>query len=63
MQIQILRDRIGAFHQQTLLAHSHHSDDLETTTIQLYRKGITACEISDLIEKMYGHEYCYLSNY
>lgn len=57
LQLQIPRDRIGAFHQQTLPAHSRRSDALETTIIQLYRKGITTREISDLIEKMYGHEY------
>lgn len=57
LQLHIPRDRVGAFHQQTLLAHSRRSDDLETTIIQLYRKGITTREISDLIEKMYGHEY------
>ena len=30
---------------------------METTIIQLYKKGITTREISDLIEKMYGHYY------
>ncbi len=30
---------------------------LETTIIQLFQKGITMAEISELIEKMYGHHY------
>ena len=29
----------------------------ETTIITLYKKGITTSEISDLIEKIYGHHY------
>ena len=32
-------------------------DDLETTIVTLYRKGISTREISDLIEKLYGHHY------
>jgi transposase-like protein len=30
---------------------------LETTVVQLYKKGITTREVADLIEKMYGHHY------
>ena len=37
--------------------YERRSDSLETTVIQLYRKGITTREIADLIEKMYGHHY------
>ncbi|OZS35826.1 transposase, partial [Enterococcus faecium] len=32
-------------------------DSLETTIIQLFQKGITMSEISELIEKMYGYHY------
>ncbi len=35
-------------------AYGRHSDNLETTVIQLYTKGITTAEIAKLIEKMYG---------
>lgn len=57
LHVVVPRDRNGDFHQQTLPGYKHRSDDLETTIIQLYRKGITTREISDLIEKMYGHHY------
>ena len=57
LHVVVPRDRNGDFHQQTLPDYKHRSDDLETTIIQLYRKGITTREISDLIEKMYGHHY------
>ena len=38
-------------------AYGRHSDNLETTVIQLYAKGITTAEIAELIEKMYGVHY------
>ena len=57
LKLVIPRDRNGEFQQQTLPKHQRKEDALETTIIQLYRKGITTREISDLIEKMYGHHY------
>lgn len=57
LNLIIPRDRNGEFQQQTLPKHHRKDDALETTVIQLYRKGITTREISDLIEKMYGHHY------
>ena len=57
LNIVIPRDRNGLFHQHTIPKHQRSSDSLETTVIQLYDKGITTREISDLIEKMYGHHY------
>ena len=57
LHIVIPRDRNGLFHQQTIPKHQRSSDSLETTVVQLYGKGITTREISDLIEKMYGHCY------
>lgn len=53
----IPRDRNGEFSQQTLPAYKRSNDSLETTIIQLFQKGITMSEISELIEKMYGHYY------
>ena len=50
-------DRKGLFHSQTVDRYKRRRDDLETTILQLYAKGITTSEISDLIEKMYGHAY------
>ena len=57
LNLQIPRDRNGEFKQKTVAPYQRNSDALETTVIQLYRKGITTREISDLIEKMYGQYY------
>lgn len=57
LDIHVPRDRMGEFKQQTLPPHRQSDESLEQTIIQLYRKGITTREISDLIEKMYGHHY------
>ena len=57
LNLTIPRDRNGEFSQQTLPAYKRTNDSLETTVIQLFQKGITMAEISELIEKMYGHHY------
>ncbi|MFW7364843.1 IS256 family transposase, partial [Vagococcus fluvialis] len=57
LNLAIPRDRNGEFSQQTLPAYKRSNDSLETTIIQLFQKGITMSEISELIEKMYGHYY------
>lgn len=57
LNISIPRDRNGEFSTKTIPAYQRNTDDLETTIIQLYKKGITTREISDLVEKMYGHYY------
>ena len=57
LNLKIPRDRNGEFEQHLLPEYERRSDSLETTIIQLYRKGITTREIADLIEKMYGHHY------
>ncbi|EGP4871339.1 IS256 family transposase [Enterococcus faecium] len=57
LNLVIPRDRNGKFSQQTLPAYKRANDSLETTIIQLFQKGITMSEISELIEKMYGHHY------
>lgn len=57
LNLVIPRDRNGEFSQQTVPAYKRSNDTLETTIIQLFQKGITMSEISDLIEKMYGHYY------
>ncbi|KRK76928.1 hypothetical protein FC16_GL000166 [Loigolactobacillus coryniformis subsp. torquens DSM 20004 = KCTC 3535] len=54
MKIAVPRDRKGHFHNHLLPAYSRRQDALETTIIQLYSKGVTTREITDLIEKMYG---------
>ena len=57
LNIKMPRDRQGEFVSKTVLPYKRRNDDLETTIIQLYSKGITTSEIADLIEKMYGHAY------
>ncbi|HHU4026298.1 TPA: IS256 family transposase [Enterococcus faecalis] len=57
LNLTIPRDRNGEFSQQTLPAYKRTNDSLETTIIQLFQKGIIMAEISELIEKMYGHHY------
>lgn len=57
IEVQVPRDRNGEFKQQTIRPYKRNTDNLETTILQLYSKGITISEISDLIEKMYGHAY------
>ena len=57
LNLVIPRVRNGKFSQQTLPAYKRTNDSLETTIIQLFQKGITMSEISELIEKMYGHHY------
>ena len=57
LNLKIPRDREGLFKQHIIPSYQRSSNELETTIIQLYKKGITTREISDLIEKMYGHYY------
>lgn len=57
LSLKIPRDRLGAFHQQTIRPYQRSNDTLEGTIIQLYKRGITTREIADLIEKMYGQHY------
>lgn len=57
LHIAVPRDRNGEFEQQLIPDYARRTDDLETTIVTLYKKGITTREISDLIEKLYGHYY------
>jgi putative transposase len=57
LEVIIPRDHKGNFDQQLIPDYTRRTDDLETTIITLYRKGITTREIADLIEKLYGHHY------
>ena len=57
LDIVVPRDRAGEFKQHTLPRQQRRDDNLENTIIHLYKNGITTREISDLIEKMYGHYY------
>ncbi|HBZ63170.1 MAG TPA: IS256 family transposase [Lachnospiraceae bacterium] len=57
LHIKVPRDRNGHFEQKLIPDYARRTDELETTIITLYKKGITTRESSDLIEKIYGHHY------
>jgi putative transposase len=57
LEMKIPRDRNGEFKQQTVAPYRRTNDTLESFVIHLFQKGVTMSEISDLIERMYGHHY------
>ena len=46
LYIKVPRDRNGHFEQQLIPDYARRTDELETTLITLYKKGITTREIS-----------------
>ena len=57
LQLKIPRDRLGLFDIKTLQCLQQAPNHLEKMIILMYQKGVTTRDISDLIEKMYGHHY------
>ena len=57
LNLNIPRDRPGAFSQKTISSFKNANDSLEDTIKLFYQKGLTTSEISEIIEKMYGHHY------
>lgn len=57
LEITIPRDRNGEFKQQTIAPYKRTNDTLESFVIHMFQKGVTMAEISDLLERMYGHHY------
>ncbi|GAA0349145.1 IS256 family transposase [Bacillus horti] len=57
LEISIPRDRNGEFKQQTVQPYKRSNDTLEAFVIHMFQKGVTMSEISDLVERMYGHHY------
>ena len=57
ISVEVPRDRKGEFKQHTLPSYKRSTDDLESMIIQMYQRGITTSEISELIEKMFGMYY------
>ena len=57
LNLRIPRDRNGEFEQRTITPYKRSNDTLEQFVIHMYQKGITTSEITELIEKMYGHHY------
>lgn len=57
VQLTIPRDRNGNFSPALLPAYERRDKYLEEMVIKLYQNGVTTREISDIIERMYGHHY------
>lgn len=57
LELTIPRDRNGEFQNQTLEPYTRRMDRLESMVIHMFEKGMTVRDISDVIEKMYGHHY------
>ena len=57
LEVTIPRDRNGEFKQQTVAPYKRSNDTLESFVIHMFQKGVTMSEISDLLEKIYGHHY------
>ncbi|PKH10908.1 transposase, partial [Planomicrobium sp. MB-3u-38] len=57
LELSMPRDRNGEFNQQTVAPYKRSNDTLESFVIHMFQKGVTMSEISELIEKMYGHHY------
>lgn len=57
VQLTIPRDRNGNFSPALLPAYERRDKHLEEMVIKLYQNGVTTREISDIIERMYGHHY------
>jgi transposase-like protein len=58
LKLKIPRDRMGQFTNQTLEPYQRRSDNLETTVIHMFQKGMSSRDIGDVMGKMYGHHYC-----
>lgn len=57
LNLKIPRDRLGLLETKTVKAFQESHSNLENRIILLYKKGITTREISEIIERMYGHHY------
>ena len=58
LNLKVPRDRNGEFHQKTIPPYKRNEGFLEQLVIELYQKGSTTLEISEIIERLYGHHYC-----
>ncbi|HGD4397582.1 MULTISPECIES: IS256-like element ISSdy3 family transposase [Streptococcus] len=57
VSLAIPRDRNGEFSPAILPSYTRRDDHLEEMVIKLYQTGVTTREISEIIERMYGHHY------
>ncbi|MCC9883360.1 IS256 family transposase, partial [Streptococcus agalactiae] len=57
VNLLIPRDRNGEFSTALIPSYGRRDNHLEDMVIKLYQTGVTPREISDIIERMYGHHY------
>lgn len=57
VNLVVPRDRNGGFRPALVPSYGRRDEYLEDTVIKLYQTGVTTREISDIIERMYGHHY------
>lgn len=57
VQLSIPRDRNGNFSPALIPSYGRRDEHLEEMVIKLYQTGVTTREISDIVERMYGHHY------
>ena len=57
VQLTIPRDCNGNLSPALIPSYGRREDHLEEMVINLYQTGVTTREISDIIERMYGHYY------
>ncbi|EPU21741.1 hypothetical protein SAG0135_04120, partial [Streptococcus agalactiae LMG 14609] len=57
VNLLIPRDRNGEFSPALIPSYGRRDNHLEEMVIKLYQTGVTTREISDIIERMYGHHY------
>ena len=55
--MNIPSDRNGNFSPALIHSYGRRDDHLEEMVLKLYQTGVTTREISDIIERMYGHHY------
>lgn len=57
IQLNIPRDRNGEFDQKLIPPYHRRTGFVEDMIINMYQTGMTTSEISQIIEKLYGHHY------
>ena len=57
VQLTVPRYRKGNFSPALIPSYGRRDDHLEEMVMKLYQTGVTTREISNIIERMYGHHY------
>lgn len=57
LELEIPRDRNGAFTQHTVPRYSRQTEDLTEIILELYAKGLTDRDLTSTMEQLYGKYY------